>query len=215
MPFEKQLVIICISIFIAVMTVLIVLNIFRALRYKKNYKIHYAKMLYRLAIDYDYYLINNVLLPLGYTHVFRIDHILASNKYIFLIKDYKFTGHVEGKENDESWTLTSKRKDKVRRELIDNPFNDNKEARRLIPMILGIPETSSFFISIALINDESCQRIIEGKSKYEYLVPYRYFKNLITNIEKRPEAAIDKEQLEDFVHKIAAYSKITPQKKQK
>ena len=49
---------------------------------KLTFKKKTAKKIYQIAIDHDYYLLNEVAMKIG-THTIHFDHILFGNKYIF------------------------------------------------------------------------------------------------------------------------------------
>ena len=48
---------------------------------QKNFKYFYYKKIYKIAMDRDYYLINDFLFRIDNSYVARIDHILFGDKF--------------------------------------------------------------------------------------------------------------------------------------
>ena len=104
-------------------------------RIRKNFRYFYYKKLYSIAMDKDYYLINNFLFRIDSSHVGRIDHILFGDKYIYMCTDCLFDGNIDGKEDDASFILISKDGKKVYE---DNPLIANKKLIDKLCLILFI-----------------------------------------------------------------------------
>lgn len=163
---------------------------------KKDFKYHYYKRIYRLAMDKDYYLINNFLFRIDDSHVARIDHILFADKYIYIINDSYYEGDIIGKENDSSFILIDRNNKK---KYDDNPLLNNKKIVNKLSMITGINQ--SLLIGICLIND-SCHCSVVTTSKSFYIIQSKRFKKLVNAIESRDIEEINKEQLASAVQAI-------------
>lgn len=163
---------------------------------KKDFKYFYYKRLYRLAMDKDYYLINNFIFKIDDSHVGRIDHILFGDKYIYLINDSYFDGDIEGKENDRSLILINKVGKKY---YVDNPIIDNRNILTKLAIVTGIDK--SLLISISLIND-NCHSGVITSSKTSYIIQSNKMKYLVKAIESRPIGKINAKELANAVKAI-------------
>lgn len=163
---------------------------------KTDFKYFYYKRLYRLAMDGDYYLINNFLFRIDDSHVARIDHILFADKYIYLISDSYYDGDIIGKENDASFILVGRN---GKKQYSDNPLTDNKKIVNKLSLITGI--NPSLLIGVCLIND-NCRCSVVTTSKSFYIIQSNRFRKLLKAIESRDVGEINKDQLASAVKAI-------------
>ena len=91
---------------------------------EKRYINIYGRKIYHIALDNDYYLINNVKLASHDDKIASINHLLFGDKYIYLISDYYYRGEVSAKESDLSWIYRPLSK-KEHARYIDNPILKN------------------------------------------------------------------------------------------
>ncbi len=163
---------------------------------KTDYKYFYYKRIYRLAMDKDYYLINNFLFRIDDAHVGRIDHILFGDKYIYIINDIYYDGDIDGKEDDPSIILINRN---GKKNYEDNPILNNRKIANKLSLITGINPTH--MIGESVINDNShCS--IQNKSKSFYIIQSSNFRKLVKAIESRDIGVINKEQLASAVKAI-------------
>ena len=163
---------------------------------KKNFKYFYYKRLYKIAMDRDYYLINDFLFKIDDSHVGRIDHILFADKYIYIMTDSYFNGDIIGKEDDKSVIVLGRDGKKY---YDDNPLITNKKLINKLSLITGI--NPALLIGICIIND-NCRYGIQTSSKSFYYIQSNKLKALIKAIESRQVGAINKEQLASAVKSI-------------
>ena len=163
---------------------------------KKNFKLHYYKRIYKIAMDGDYYLINNFLFKIDDSHVGRIDHILFADKYIYIINDFYYNGDIVGKENDSSIISIDKYGHKAYEE---NPLLTNKKMLTKLSMVTGI--NLSMLIGISLIND-NCECGIASTANNLYIMQSKHLRKLVKAIESRDIANINNEQLAGAVKAI-------------
>ena len=163
---------------------------------KKNYKYFYYKRLYKIAMDRDYYLINDFLFKIDDSHVGRIDHILFADKYIYIMTDSYFNGDIIGKEDDKSVIVLGRDGKKY---YDDNPLITNKKLINKLSLITGI--NPALIIGICIIND-NCRYGIQTSSKSFYYIQSNKLKALIKAIESRQVGTINKEQLASAVKSI-------------
>ena len=163
---------------------------------KTDFKYFYYKYIYKVAMDNDYYLINNFLFKIDDSYVGRIDHILFGNKYIYIINDSYFDGDIDGKENDKSIILINRAGKKI---YSDNPLLANQKLLKRLSIITGIDAT--LMVGVCLINND-CQCGVRTSSKSSYIVQAKKFKALVKAIESRDIGDINKEQLANAVKAI-------------
>lgn len=175
---------------------LVVFLIIRRKNAKNDFKMHYYKRIYRIAMDKDYYLINNFLFKIDGSHVARIDHILFADKYIYIMNDFYYDGDITGKENDNSIIVIDKYGHKVYEE---NPLNVNKKVVSRLSMVTGINQ--SLLIGICVIND-NCKCGIKTSTKNFYIIQSNNIKQLVKAIESRSIGKINQEQLASAVKAI-------------
>ena len=183
------------SIVVIIIAVILFL-VFRQKNVKKEFKMHYYKTIYKIAMDNDYYLINNFLFKVSDSLVARIDHILFADKYIYIISDCYYDGDIMGKENDVSIIVTDK---KGKRHYEDNPILANQKLINKLCLVTGIDH--NLIVGITIINDR-CLCGIETSSKNFYIIQNNKVKKLVKAIESRPINRIKPEQLENAVKAI-------------
>jgi len=166
--------------------------------YARNYVRIYGKVIYKIALDYDYYLINQFGLVEQAEKITTINHILFGQKYIYVIKDCYYRGAIGAKEDDSSWIhYASKRK----KTYIDNPLRVNSEYLNALSIITQIDK--SMLISVVVINDDCLITPFKGKSQSNFLVAKSSIRKLIKALEAREVDDIDDEALDRAVKDIA------------
>ena len=163
---------------------------------KSDYRYFYYKRIYKVAMDNDYYLINDFLFKIDKSHVGKIDHILFADKYIYLISDCYYEGNIDGKERDTSFIMITQDGKKT---YVNNPLLDNRKLIDRLCLITGLDQ--SLMIGIIVINDD-CHCGVETTAKNAYLIQSRRFKALIKAIESRDIANINQEELTSAVKAI-------------
>ena len=187
---------IIVPIIIGVVVFLLIYFPLKRKKAKTNFKYFYYKYIYKIAMDKDYYLINDFLFRIDKSHVARIDHILFGDKYIYIITDSYFDGDIDGKEDDTS-IIRVERNGKKYYE--DNPMLVSKKLVNKLSLVTGIDQ--SLLIGVCMINkDCSCGVVTTGKSFY--IVQCNRFKQLVKAIESRPIERINQEQLASAVKAI-------------
>ena len=182
----------------------ILVMVFRQKSIKKDFKMHYYKTIYKIAMDNDYYLINNFLFKIDDSHIARIDHVLFGEKYIYIISDCYFDGDIIGKEKDQSIILTDR---KGKKYYYDNPLLSNQKLVNKLCIITGIDP--SLLIGITVINDK-CLCGIETTGKNFYIIQNNKLKKLVKAIESRPINKIKPDQLDKVVQ---AFDKLNRRKR--
>ena len=163
---------------------------------KSDFKYFYYKTIYKIAMDRDYYLINNFLFKIDESYVARIDHILFGDKYIYLITDSYFDGDITGKEDDTSIIRIESTGKKY---YDNNPIVTSKKLLTKLSMVTGIDP--SMMIGVSLINSE-CRSDIKTTGKQFYIIQVNKLKSLVKAIESRDIDSINAEQLASAVKAI-------------
>lgn len=163
---------------------------------KKKYVEHYYKEIYKIALDRDYYLINNFAFKVDDSSLLRINHILFGDKYVYLINDYHFDGDIAGKAFDKSLICFSK---KGKKYYIDNPIVRSKFLLDRLCIMTGLDP--NIMIGVSLVNDD-CSSDIISTSKQYYLVQRNKLASLIKAIESRRIGKLNEKSLEKLVHSI-------------
>ena len=168
---------------------------------KKYFQIHFYKQVYRVALDYDYYLINQYVFKVDSSKNATVDHILFGNKYIYTIISKYYQGDLIGKYADKSLIFISHKGKKC---YTDNPYNEAKYLTSKLSSSTGID--ASLMIGIVLINDD-CKVAVQSESKQFYIIQRKRLPALIKAIESRPVEPINEVQLEKAVQSIAKQNK--------
>lgn len=81
------------------------------------------KVLYKLSLDEDYLLMNNVKLDLPDAK-FECSHILITNKFIYVIQDKFYENNLLGQMVDRRWIVSNS--DGTDKRMINNPIMVNR-----------------------------------------------------------------------------------------
>ena len=168
---------------------------------RKHFQIHYYKRVYKVALENDYFLINQFVFKIDSTKLANVDHILFGNKYIYVLSSKYYQGDLVGKYHDKSLIFISHRGKKC---YTDNPFNQVKTLASKLSSSTGID--ASLMIGIVLVNDD-CKVAVQSDSKQFYIIQRKRFASLIKAIESRPVCDINQNQLQKAVLSIAKQNK--------
>ena len=168
---------------------------------RKYFQIHFYKQVYRVALDNDYFLINQYVFKVDSSKNATVDHILFGNKYIYTIISKYYQGDLIGKYADKSLIFISHKGKKC---YTENPFNEAKYLTSKLSSSTGID--ASLMIGIVLINDD-CKVAVQSESKQFYIIQRKRLPALIKAIESRPVESINQTQLESAVQSIAKQNK--------
>ena len=164
---------------------------------KKHFQIHFYKKVYRVALNNDYYLINQFVFKVDSSKNATVDHILFGEKYIYVIISKYYQGDLIGKYSDKSLIFISHKGKKC---YTDNPYNEVKFLTSKLSSSTGID--ASLMVGLVLIND-GCKVEVQSESKQFYIIQRKRFAPLIKAIESRPIEKINEAQLSKAVQSIA------------
>lgn len=199
-PFTKNILFLTIVIASTILVLfLYFLPIIRNSLDKKNLNKRVYRILYALAMDKDYYLINNFPLIQNNELVAKLDHILFTNKYIYVISDRPFSGIINGNRDDNIWLNYSFSGERTE---INNPLLMNKIRIEKFSKIKKID--SKCIISIVVTNNLAEIINLENLSTNKsYICKKSKLKSIIKKIEKRDVEEFDPNILDREVKEIA------------
>lgn len=156
--------------------------------------------IHRLAMDNDYYLIQEFSFPMDDANYIMIDHFLLGERYLFCIHDEFYEGVIEGEQEDHSWVFYP-RGNVNDKKIIKNPILQNRKRIEKLSLLTGIDQ--SLFISIVLFNNCCYLQDIKIDSRNEYIRNLKEIGRLVEAIEKRPIEKMEPYALEKAVADIA------------
>ena len=168
---------------------------------RRNFQIHFYKKVYRIALNHDFYLINQFVFKVDTNKQAVVDHILFGDKYIYVILSTFYEGDLVGKYADKSLIFISHKGKKC---YTDNPINNVKYLASRLSSATGID--ASMMIGIVLINDD-CHVAVESESKQFYIIQRKRLDALVKAIESRPVSPINEKELGKAVQAIAKLNK--------
>lgn len=145
----------------------------------------YYKKVYQVALDGDYYLINDFSNKTAGEEEFHVDHILIGNKFIYCIRDRYYDGAVVATQHNKAWIFYKKQKATY----VPNPLLKNRV--RVERLSLMGDTDPRIFVSVVLINDDCFITPFETDgSNQEYVVSLRQLPRLIRDLESDPDVPL-------------------------
>lgn len=171
---------------------------------RKNYLKYYGRKIYKIARDYDYYLINQISLENHDNTTVDIDHLLFGDKYLYVITDYYFKGLLRAKEIDNSWIYKPRTKNEKNR-YISNLTNKAKTLVKELANVTALDE--NLFIPIVVVNQDCEIEEYEHTENNPFLVRIGQLTKLVTTIENRKVPPLEEKQVYFAVRDIARLNK--------
>lgn len=162
---------------------------------KKNFTKKFYSDVYQLAIDKDFYVINDVVLEID-TKFIHFNHILFGDKYIYCICDSYYEGPISGKFTDQQWFMY---KNNGQVEHIKNPLVLHKSRLNYVTSTLRAEE---LFIGICVVNESCLVDEIKDLPDNLNVINVNEFKDYINKKEKEAIPPIDSLQLDSLVQQI-------------
>lgn len=191
------------KIYFAVFAAVILLIIFLSIcfyRYhvlqNKRYKIStYAKVL-DLAEKNDYLLLNNYKIDFDDRHVGVIDHLLISNKYIFVVCSFSISGVISGELKSRTLNVY---KPKGKMDEVINPMNYLINMVKRVTLYNELNE--SFVKGIVVVNDDSVVNIDNLSDKF-LMVRRSDLASAIEKFDKEKIGNLKEENVVKFINKL-------------
>ena len=162
---------------------------------KRTFTKSFYTDVYQLAIDRDYYVINDVVLEID-TKFIHFNHILFGDKYIYCICDSYFEGPISGKNRDSQWFLY---KNSGQISHIKNPLILHKNRLSYITSTLRAEE---LFVGIVGVNESCLVDQIDDLPDNLIVINEKEFKDYILKREKENIPPINSIQLDSLVQQI-------------
>ena len=187
--------IILISLLVILFAYLIFQPIIKEALEKKTFLKNFYTSVYQLAIDKDFYVINDVVLEID-TKFIHFNHILFGDKYIYCICDSYMDGPVSGKFTDNQWFMYRNNGDI---EHIKNPLILHRSRLSYVTSSLRAEE---LFVGLFVVN-KSCivDEIVDIPDNIA-LVNEEEFRDYILKREKENIPPINTLQLDSLVQQV-------------
>lgn len=189
----QWLFIIIASVVLAIIIFLLVFIPLVKLSHKRRYKNYYYKLIYKIALYNDYYLINNFSYRLDSNNITTIDHLIFGKKFIYVIMDKYFDGDLTGNASDPSLIMISKNGNRT---YVDNPYAAFNKLLSTFSTATGVG--TDLMVGVTIVNN-NCRINISSSSKQFFLVQRKNFKKLVKIIEARDIEDINDEKLQKAV----------------
>ena len=176
---------------------------------KKNFEKKVGAKVYQIAIDNDYYCINQVALKID-TKIIHFDHILFTNKFIYCIGKKYLPNPVSGKFEDNQWF-----------EYQNNGHIEHIKNPLIIPKVRveylrgALRANDDLFVSVVVVNDSCLIDKIDNCPVNQRIMNLKDFKDFIAKREKMDIPSIDPLQEETLVQNIYKRSVKTKQMESK
>ena len=187
--------IILISLLVILFAYLIFQPIIKEALEKKTFLKNFYTSVYQLAIDKDFYVINDVVLEID-TKFIHFNHILFGDKYIYCICDSYMDGPVSGKFSDNQWFMY---RNNGNIEHIKNPLILHRSRLSYVTSSLRAEE---LFVGLFVVN-KSCivDEIVDIPDNIA-LVNEEEFRDYILKREKENIPPINTLQLDSLVQQV-------------
>ena len=200
-PVKQLIFIIAVSLVVVVSFLILIFFPIRRILHRTRFLYLFYKKVRSVALDRDFYLINQFVFYTDEKNKDMIDHILFGNKFIYLIISQYYDGDLVGKQTDHSLIQVNKKGEK---KYCDNPVERSKFLMSRLSMSTGIDTV--MMIGIVMVND-NCKLQIETNSKQFYIIQRSKFPALIKAIEQRKIGNINPNQLDNLVKAIDKLNK--------
>lgn len=144
------------------------------------FRLRVASKIYKIAKNYDFYLLNKVAINVE-GKIIHFDHLLFGNKYIYCIGVNYYPLAITGKFNDKNWFRYKSNNKFV---YINNPMKLHRERVNYFSSLIS--SSSDLFVATIVIND-SCLIEETSHSIYDKMVRISELEKMIKNYESNSE----------------------------
>ncbi len=167
---------------------------------RRNPQKAYYHSIRTLADLRDYYLINEFKVEVDEKNSIRIDHILAGDKYIYLLFDRYFSGAMDANPLDDYWLYH--RADGTKERIV-NPIHEAEAMMSFFSMQTHV--SSDLLVGIVLINDDCFFTPFKNEGKTPILVPISKLKKVISSYEGRDIQSLSRNELYRVIQNLAVW----------
>ena len=179
-------------LFFIIIFIILVLGFFwddlKKISEKKNHKRHVYKVLHDFVEEKDQLLLNdtNFFFEDDVSKLYKVDHILICDKYVYIIKDYTNFGGIYGNLEDPQLFIQTPNNTKG---TIDNPVLENLSVTSKIEKMTKIDHDQHLYVSVVVYNDSLVvPKGVAIKSQNSWFLP---LSELIETINIAEEDQID------------------------
>lgn len=193
----QKLLIAAVSLLLAIGVLVLIWKLIVRYQLKHNLPNAYFRVINKVALYKDFYLINMLKLKIDSNQFITFDHVLFGNKYIYVISDAYFNGDLKGNLVDAKLTLVEGKNRRGRE--IDNPLYTNRYRLEKLALATGIE--IDMLINIVVVNDE-CDLTKMSNNDFTFIINRCDFYRLIDAIESREVRLLNPTELHDIVQDI-------------
>lgn len=167
---------------------------------EKNYHKIYGKKIYKIALNEDYYLINDLNLKISSKENIKIDHLLFGNKFVYVIDDMFLLGELKAKETDRSWIYKPLSK-RAKSRYIDNQILEGRQRLKTLGKVLPLNE--SYLIHICVVNNDLVINDFKQEIEQSKISKIKNLHSLISEYENKDIGVLDDKALSNAVQYIS------------
>ena len=185
-------------IIVAIICVPVIVSLTILFIYKNVHKQKHIKELTYLKLKNfcetnDYLLLNDYRIDLDDNHAGLIDHIVISNKYIFIINDFPISGVIKGDYSDDN--LVSY--DKSGAGTLVNPLNYNINLAKRLALANDLSQ--ELIKGLVVINDDS-KIMIENGNDLFLLIRLKELRKTIKRFDKDNVKKLKEDAIVSFIN---------------
>ena len=172
-----------------------------------------GRKVYKLAVDYDYLLVQNFSFRLDENKSATFHHLLFGDKFFYCIVDRVYIGGITGSYKDES-IINYKSSKSDEYSLVPNPIVSNQRRVEKFSLVSGIERED--LISIVLVNDDCLiSEKLDVRNGRDFIIHISDLPKLIKEIASRHIGKINSKQIENVVREKILRMNINYKEKRK
>lgn len=157
---------------VILVTLIFIFLLYKNILSKKRIKKITMNRLYRFANVNDYLLLNNYKIQIDDKNEGVIDHLLITDRFIYVIHDFNLSGVIEGRYFDEQLNAVINKEEKY----IANPLNYNRNMAKRLALYQGLD--NSYLKGIVVINNDTIVNIDEIPDQYAIVKANKLIKTI-------------------------------------
>lgn len=157
---------------VILVTLIFIFLLYKNILSKKRIKKITMNRLYRFANVNDYLLLNNYKIQIDDKNEGVIDHLLITDRFIYVIHDFNLSGVIEGRYFDEQLNAVINKEEKY----IANPMNYNRNMAKRLALYQGLD--NSYLKGIVVINNDTIVNIDEIPDQYAIVKANKLIKTI-------------------------------------
>jgi len=193
----QKLLIAALALLVAFALLILIWKLITRYQLKHNLPSAYFRVINKVALYKDFFLINVLKLKIDSNQYITYDHVLFGNKYIYVISDGYFNGELRGEIHEPKLNFFEGKNRKKKE--IDNPLYTNRYRLEKLALATGIE--LEMLVNIVVVNDD-CDLTKINNSESTFIINRCDFYRLIDAIESREVRVLNAKELHDIVQDI-------------